>query len=35
MIVSDKAYNNYEIEDTLDHVEIHLRPIRKVKSKRP
>jgi hypothetical protein len=34
LVVGDKAYNDYEIEDVLDDVEIHLRPIRKANSKR-
>jgi hypothetical protein len=34
-IFADKAYNNYEIEDILQDVNLHLQPIRKVNSLRP
>lgn len=34
LIVADKAYNDYAIEDILDGVELHLRPIRKSNSQR-
>jgi hypothetical protein len=34
-VFADKADNNYEIEDILKDVSLHLQPIRKVNSKRP
>ena len=33
-VTGDKAYNNYEIEDIVADVEVELKPIRKVNSKR-
>ena len=35
MVLGDKAYNHYVIEDILEDNEIHLYPIRKKNSKRP
>ena len=35
LMVADKAYNNYEIEDVLETAGIHLRPMRKQNAKRP
>lgn len=35
MVIGDKAYNHYLIEDILADKEIHLYPIRKKNSKRP
>ena len=35
LVVGDKAYNDYEMEDVLDTAGIHLRPFRKHNSKRP
>jgi hypothetical protein len=35
LVVGDKAYNDYEIEDLLADVEITLRPFRKKNSHRP
>ena len=35
LVVADKAYNDYEMEDVLDTAGIHLRPFRKHNSKRP
>lgn len=35
MVIGDKAYNYYLIEDHLEDQEIHLRPIRKKNTKRP
>jgi hypothetical protein len=35
LVVGDKAYNDYEIEDILADVEITLRPFRKKNSQRP
>lgn len=35
LIVADKIYNNYEMEDVLDTAGLQLRPFRKKNSKRP
>lgn len=35
LVVGDKAYNDYEMEDVLETAGIHLRPFRKHNSKRP
>lgn len=35
LVVGDKAYNDYEIEDILADLEITLRPFRRSNSKRP
>lgn len=35
MVIGDKAYNYYLIEDHLDDQGVHLRPVRKKNSKRP
>jgi len=35
LIVADKSYNNYEMEDVLDTARLVLRPFRKKNSKRP
>ena len=35
MVIGDKAYNYYLIEDNLEDQDIHLRPIRKKNSQRP
>lgn len=35
LIVADKAYNDYEIEDILADVGLTLRPLRRSNSKRP
>jgi len=35
LIIADKAYNYYAIEDVLEEVGVHLRPVRKKNSKRP
>ena len=35
MVIGDKAYNYYLIEDHLEDQDVHLRPIRKKNSKRP
>ena len=34
LLVADKAYNDYEMEDVLDTAGLHLRPFRKHNSKR-
>lgn len=34
LIIGDKAYNLYRVEDDLDELDIHLRPIRKKNLKR-
>jgi len=35
LVIGDKAYNYYLIEDILDDADIQLRPVRKKRSKRP
>lgn len=35
LIVADKIYNNYEMEDVMDTAGLRLRPFRKKNSKRP
>ena len=35
LIIGDKAYNNYEIEDLFAQVGLDLKPVRKTGSKRP